>query len=141
LKTFILDSSVALKWWRDEAEAGQEEALLIEELYTSGSIRIAVPSLFFAEVLNVVNRRWKWPDPNVHGLGEVLAELNFEVRDPSTASVALWCTRGLSGYDATYAALAFESNFTLVTADARLANIGAAHVLLSEVDVDGLLEI
>ena len=140
MKTFILDSSVALKWWRDEPEAGQEEALQIEELYISGSIRIAVPTLFFAEVLNVVSRRWNWPDSNVQSLGEVLAELNFEIRDPSTANVALWCTRGLSGYDATYAALAFESNYTLVTADARLANIATEHVLLSEVEVDALLE-
>ena len=137
MKTVILDSSVVLKWLREDHEPLRQEALQIDTLYQDGKLRIVVPSLFFSEVLNVVSRKWRWPDSDVRGLGPALSRFNFEVREPSIPAVATWCIKGLSGYDATYAALAAETNYPFVTADSRLAAIAAPHAVpLAEFDAD-----
>ncbi len=132
---------MVLKWLREEGEPQREQALQIEELYTAGLIRVVVPSLFFAEVLNIVSRKWKRSNDNVRTLGESLSEFGFEVRDPAFGSgVAQWCAEGLSGYDATYAALASETNYLLVTADSRLAEVAGEHARsLSDVEPDTLV--
>lgn len=131
---------MVLKWLREEGESQREQALHIEKLYTAGLVRVVVPSLFFAEVLNIVSRKWKRSDSNVRTLGETLSEFGFEVREPSVAGVAHWCADGLSGYDATYAALASETNYLLVTADSRLAEVAGDHARsLSDVEPDTLV--
>lgn len=117
---YVLDASVAVRWYlADEAHPGADAVL--ERLIGAPDL-FAVPELFFFEVLAVLTRR------HPHAM-DVYQEAFLPVveggifRHPMTASLAARCalflSRGLTGYDACYAALADELGGRWLTFDRR----------------------
>lgn len=129
----IIDTSVAVKWFYDEAETPR--ALRLFEGIMDHSIRAVVPDLLFYEFANVLKTKGKADRSKTEGALAALHELPWTIVEPDQhfMSHALQVAEqySISVYDAAYVALAFEWEMPLITADERLARlIGAPTVQL-----------
>jgi predicted nucleic acid-binding protein len=123
---WVLDASVAVRWFlKDESHTNADAVL--ERLIDHPEF-FAVPELFCFEVYAVLCR--------IHPSGEdafvkgMMPILNSGIlRQPMTGSLATWASRyverGLTGYDACYAALAKEIRGTWLTFDQKAHDIVA----------------
>ena len=118
----VLDASVVLKWFV-AGQRGSSEARRLRADYEAGRLSVVVPALLFLEIVNVAGRRWGWDEEALLDLAEALGDLSFEVGEPEWQLVATWVARGLTAYDAAYAALAEERGLALVTDDRRSLNL------------------
>jgi len=117
---FVLDSSVAVRWYLSGESIPSSDAVLARVLQEPELF--AVPELFFFEVLAVLGRVHPRPlEAYVTAFLPVVEAGLF--RHPMTASLAGQCERfmskGLTGYDACYAGLAAELGATWITFDRR----------------------
>jgi predicted nucleic acid-binding protein len=78
------------------------------------------PPLIDLEILNAAARRHRMPERALLSLVRDLEDLALTRIDPRLDDVARWSARGLSSYDATYAALAEELGAELLTSDAQI---------------------
>ena len=117
---FVLDASVAIRWLVSEeahphADAVLERLLEAPELFT-------VPELFFNEV-HAVLARVHPGFPAVYADGSLPATQAGPLRYPMTeglaARAASFVAKGLTGYDAVYAAVAKELGARWLTFDAK----------------------
>jgi predicted nucleic acid-binding protein len=125
--SYVVDASVALRWFLIEERHPHADAVL--ERITAEPESFAVPELFGFEVLSVLTR--VHPEPSVALHDGVLPVLSAGIlRYPMTPALAdravKLVPRGLSGYDACYAALAAELDGTWLTFDHR------AHGLIAD---------
>lgn len=125
---YVLDASVAAKWFLRVNEGLAKESLQLLEGYKRGEVDFVVPDLFFAEFASVM---WK-----AQGCGRCDARTaDSAIRDmissgfpayPSSIlverAIQLARTYRRTIYDCIYVALAVETNSQVVTADERLAN-------------------
>jgi predicted nucleic acid-binding protein len=117
---YVIDASVALKWFLEDEHNDTSESILESLLYSPELF--AVPELFAYEVLSVLLRTH--PAPLETYLSGVIPLLQGGVlRYPMTANIARRVQRmsnlGLTGYDASYAALAEELGGLWLTFDTR----------------------
>jgi len=131
----VLDASVALKWFVREDDVSTRAADALKQDIVEGRVRAAVPELFLFEVLAVLLRRGL-------GAGTVAAAVDLLGRlglrrfplDAETARRAaeLAVERRITGYDASYAALAAALGGRWATFDlaahARLQPLGISFV-------------
>lgn len=117
MTTFVVDSSIVLKWLRDEEGSEQARALAHENLIA--------PPLLHLEVINVAARKWRWHEEALLELVRQLERSGMVVDEPPLAGVARWAARGLSAYDASYVALAEVNECRLLTADAGILELAA----------------
>src|SRR3989338_4478082 len=103
----VVDASIIVKWFLDEADSSQARQLLVS--HTKGDVSLVVPDFAFLEVLNVI--RYKSADEAVlHSVHATLWNHQLHVEKLNhfllerAASVALMYN--LSLYDALYVALA-----------------------------------
>jgi predicted nucleic acid-binding protein len=123
---FILDTSVAVKWFVDEPEF-RDEADRALELLTERPSLFLVPELFFAEMLAVLGRALPAKGSSVVEAMTVLQEMGIprlghgrEIIDRA----AVWVQRhALGGYDAVYAACAESTGARWLTADDRALKV------------------
>ena len=113
----VLDASVLLKWFAKDEERGSAEARELRRTYEAGRLDVVVPSLIFAELLNVAGRRWGWDARALVAMAEVLDVMDLDVGEPELDRIATWTARGLTAYDALYVSLAEERGIPLVTDD------------------------
>ncbi len=104
---YILDASVAIKWFVQEK--GQDQALEIFKNVLEAPEKYAVPELFYFELSHVFNRII--PSPNsdqLFLLDQVLklAVHRFSMTRELYQEIRRFQHMGLSGYDAAYVALA-----------------------------------
>lgn len=133
MKLFVVDASVAVKWFLPAAsETLQEEALELLSRYTREELRLLVPDLFWVECASVA---WKavranrLPKPEAEAALAALIQYDFPtVPTPNLLTDAFQIATdfGRSVYDGLYIALAVQTNSQLITADERLANALAA---------------
>ena len=133
MSLFVLDASVAAKWFLpSEEETLTEQALELLYRYTTNQVRLLVPDVFWAEFGNILWKavsqgRWTkdaaaaaiatMKDRNLPTISSLeLLEAAFGIANSFQRSV----------YDSLYVALAVSSNAQLLTADKRLANALAA---------------
>ncbi len=122
----VVDSSVVVKWLLPEPDS--ETAAKVLDLYQEGTASFLVPDLMYAEVGNVLWKRWRKENIEIEDFYQaiaVLLELNFDLRPtadllPHALQVA---TRyGRTVYDSLYLALSQKESAPFVTADKRLFN-------------------
>jgi predicted nucleic acid-binding protein len=132
---FVLDASVAAKWYlpeKDETLVGPARQLLGQ--YVRKDIEFIVPDIFWPEFGNIM---WKaarvrriTPDRSLSGLA-LLKDLQIPTHSSSdflAEALQLALVHGRTFYDSLYVALAMRTNTNLITADERLANALAAHL-------------
>jgi len=122
LNEVVLDTSVVIKWFAEE-QRGSGAARELRDEYEAGRLSVTVPTLMFLELMNVAGRRWRWGEAALLELAEAVDDLLFDVAEPELQLVASWVARGLTAYDAAYAALAEERGQPLVTDDQTIVVI------------------
>jgi len=115
---WVVDASVAVRWFIEQ-ESHPNADLVLEKMLSQPET-FAVPELFSFEVYAVLNRLH--PQGNVAFLKGMIPVLNCGIlRYPMTEGLArrasVFADRGLTGYDACYAALAKELNGIWLTFD------------------------
>jgi predicted nucleic acid-binding protein len=114
-RPFVIDASVLLPVLVPQAQHG-DDALVVDAL-SDATLDVIAPPLIDLEVLNAAARRHRMPEFALLAL----------VRD--LEDVARWSGRGLSSYDATYAALAEELGAELLTNDAQIHEACPEHAI------------
>jgi predicted nucleic acid-binding protein len=132
---WVLDASVAVRWFVEEEAHGHADEVL--EKVIDDPQRFAVPELFAFEVYSVLMRMHpNGLDAFEQGVIPLLQGGMF--RQPMAEGLAQKASRfvglGLTGYDACYAALAKDLGCTWITYDKK------AHSLLKNHHVSWCLE-
>jgi predicted nucleic acid-binding protein len=128
----ILDASVGVKWFKDEAGSGAARDLYLQAV--SGAVRLAAPTHFAHEVLSVVRRQFSPADVVpawrlFESVGMNIVPLNAEV----VAEAAIQCERlGCSFHDSLAPACAALLDATLASADARAHGAFPGVLLVAE---------
>ncbi len=116
----VLDASVALKWFVQEPES-DTAVRIIDELAT-GRLRAVVPELFYYELFAVLARKHAnfqlWAREGMPWLMN-LPLRRFPLLPEHAPVMHAFTARGLTGYDAAYAALAQANEWTWLTYDTR----------------------
>ena len=135
MKRYVLDASVAAKWFLPaEIETLSEEALSLLRLYAKGEIQFVVPDLFWAEFGNILwkaERQGRCARSTADEAVQAIQELNM----PTTPSRALLESAfgiasefGRTVYDSLYIALGVHSKGEFITADERLVQALSVHL-------------
>ena len=126
VEIFVIDASLAVKWFFREPES--EQALRFLERFHLGEIRIVVPEMFYLETANAcwksIRRREIPVEVGMSYLDDLL-DLSLETySDRELSDVALENSLrfNISVYDGAYLALAEVYVAPLVTADRALFN-------------------
>lgn len=123
----VVDASVAVKWYLEEDHTTPARRLL------DGTYGLIVPDLFFAEIGNVLWKRWRRGELDDDVITETLAALDRVPCETRSArpllSRAMTFATSLQRtvYDSLYLALAIDTGARLVTADRRFhASVAAS---------------
>jgi predicted nucleic acid-binding protein len=118
----VLDSSVALKWIFAD-EAGAEHAAQVRDEHISGKNEIAVPTLFFYEIANVLATKVKLSTEEALEAFQLISAFEFNQYELDTAgfmeAISLSKQYRVSVYDASYHQLAIQLGCRFLTADRR----------------------
>ncbi len=132
----VLDSSVALKWIFADEE-GAEHAERIRNEHVSAKNEIAVPSLFFYEVANVLATKVKLSPAEALEAFELISAFEFNVHELDSQeyleALTLTMKHKISVYDASYHVLASRLGCRFLTADRKfwekVKGVGVAEML------------
>jgi predicted nucleic acid-binding protein len=120
---WALDASVAVKWFFTD-EPRREQALGVREHLALRPERFVVPQLFMSEMLHVLARKSGGDERFVRDGVSLLLRLGLRTLSLGADGwheASGWCCHGLSGYDATYLALAAQLGGRWLTDDAAAA--------------------
>jgi predicted nucleic acid-binding protein len=132
----VLDSSVALKWIFADEE-GTEHAERIRDGHVSGKNEIAVPSLFFYEIANILATKVKLSAEKAQEAFELISAFEFNVYELDNSeyieAMSLAGEHRVSVYDASYHVLASRLGCRFLTADLKFCDkvkkLGVAELL------------
>jgi predicted nucleic acid-binding protein len=117
----VVDTSVVVPWFFTD-EPRRDRALMARDAIRDRPARFVVPPLFHSELVHVLARKSGKNERFVkEALALILALGLRTVLLPEAALLrtAHWSCRGLSGYDATYVALAEDLGGVWLTGDER----------------------
>ena len=132
----VLDSSVALKWIFADEE-GTEHAERVRDDHISGKNEIAVPTLFFYEIANVLATKVKLSAEEALEAFELISAFEFNVFELDNIeymeAMSLAMKHRISVYDASYHVLASRLGCCFLTADRKfqekMKGMGVAELL------------
>ncbi len=140
---YVLDASVAAKWFTRHDEPQRQKAVALRTLHLSGRTRLVIPEFALLEILNAVKyseRAEEVDAANALGLLERLrleiVPLDWELLRKATAIA--WAYR-IALYDAAYVAVAERLGFPLLTADEAMTKKMTGHnivIRLADVEFD-----
>jgi predicted nucleic acid-binding protein len=122
VKSSVIDTSVAVKWFSREKET--EIALRLRDFLTAGEIRIFAPELLLVELANALrhNPLFQAEDVTAAVLSMFDLGIEFLPSHPALLERAVECAfrHRLTVYDGIFVALAETTNSQLLTADEKL---------------------
>lgn len=126
----VIDASVAVKWFLEEADT--ETSLVLQSDFLEGRLTLRVPSVFPFEVLNALtfSRRFRQRElleaaRDLDGIDIATVPL---IGEYSEQTVTLAVREGISIYAASYLALAAALQCPLFTADETLVKFDSPDV-------------
>lgn len=126
LKHIVVDSSVAVKWFKEEDHTA--EALKLREGHIKGDFILAAPELLLYEVANALRYNRDLGSEDVAKAVEELLELQLRFipmeKDWAKNASDIAFKKALTFYDAAYISAAKYLNAPLYTADKKI--LGAA---------------
>ncbi len=118
---YVLDASVAAKWFTRHDESDRRKAVALRALHQSGRCRLVVPEFALLEVINAVRFRDRAEEADaaralgfLESLRLEIAPLDWELLRQATAIA--WAYQ-VALHDAAYVALAERRGYPLLTAD------------------------
>lgn len=121
----VLDASIIAKWFHSEGENHLKPARALRQEFEAGELTVYAPTLLGIEIINIAGRRWKWTEEALLTLAITFESLDFIWTEPDLSSLAPWIAKGLSTYDACYAAVSESEVATLITDDRRLLEVAS----------------
>jgi predicted nucleic acid-binding protein len=124
MKNYVVDASVIIKWvLGDEKEPDHEKAIGLLNAWSDGYVDISTPQLWQYEVGNFLGRNLKEDASEKMSMLLDLNIKNIEQTENMSRQCFLWMKDNLiTFYDASYLAVAFEVEGTLITADEKFVN-------------------
>jgi predicted nucleic acid-binding protein len=121
---FVLDASIAASWFLPDEQSDITERLIMDLANAPG----LVPSLFWFEIRNLfimAQRRGRLAPGAALSATQQLRALPLTDGGPGADSIIIDIAlrHGLSGYDASYIALAMVSSLPLATLDQKMAAV------------------
>ena len=118
---YVLDASVAAKWFVKPEEADRELALSIRQRHVAGTCRLNMPEFGLLELANAIRYSPRAREADGAAAFEFLRNLDLEVHRLTwellrKANAIAWAYR-IAVYDAAYVALAEVLGLPLLTAD------------------------
>ena len=131
---YVVDASVAAKWFVQRGEADRERAVSIRERFMAGQCRLIMPEFGLLEIANAIRYTPRAKEADAAAALEVLRDLNLELHQTSwdllrKANAIAWAY-GIAVYDAIYVALAEIVGFPLLTADEGLLKRMKGHSIV-----------
>ncbi len=121
LPRYVVDTSVALKWFVESDQSDVLQARKLRESYYEGRCEIRAPELLLIELANALKAGRKFTPREIVEILESLRDLNlaYQAFGWATAATAVEIASacGATVYDSYFLALALESQSILVTAD------------------------
>ena len=118
---YVLDTSVAVKWFADEGGPEQAKAVQLFEAFEQGQCKLRAPQLLFFEIANALIYSYKLSSSTVVDSLDSLQRLNIEMEllNWSTLAKAVEIASACQAtiYDSYFLALALETDSVLITAD------------------------
>ena len=118
----IADASVVVKWFVEGDYS--REAKLLGDSYANGLIDIVVPSIMYYEVINALKYSGEFGEDELKEVAKILEDFQFTEFGLkgkfALRVIEIAMRKGLTIYDASYVALAYELNSELYTADEKL---------------------
>lgn len=131
---YVLDASVAAKWFTRHAEADREKALALRDLHRRRRCRLVIPEFGLLEVLNAVRFSPRAAEADTAMALTVLSDLQLQIEplswDLLRKATAITWGYGVALYDAAYVALAELVGFPFVTADEALLKRMRGHSIV-----------
>jgi predicted nucleic acid-binding protein len=131
---YVLDASVAAKWFVRHPEPDRTQALFIREQHGAGRCRLIIPEFGLLEVVNAIRYSPRAKEADGGAALEFLRDLNLESHPLSwdllrKANAIAWAYK-IAAYDAVYVALAEAVGFPLLTADNALLKKMKGHSIV-----------
>lgn len=131
---YVLDASVAAKWFTRHEESGRAKAIALRALHQSGACKLVVPEFALLEIVNAVRYSAQAEERDViRALGLLerfrldLVPLDWELLRKATAIA--WAHE-IALYDAAYVAVAERQGSPLLTADEVMVKKMKGHSLV-----------
>ncbi len=118
--TYVIDASVAVKWYSSFGEEDLLKADKLLQMYVEGSCDLMAPTLIAYELANALRFNPNFDVKDVKGALKDFAELQVSLRPPFehlNSAIDLAFKYSLTLYDAVYAALSQIAGVPLITAD------------------------
>jgi predicted nucleic acid-binding protein len=129
----VVDASVALKWFLQEADTNQ--ALQLRERHLSGGMLLVAPDLLLYEVGNTLQFKRDFSVSDIQAALSDVLRIQLELVSPTERllhqAADLAHRSKLTYYDSLYLAVANELGVKLITADRRL-QVAAGNMVLVE---------
>ena len=121
---YVLDASVAAKWFTRHDEADRQKAIALRELHRTRRCRLVLPGFGLLEILNAVRYSPRAKEADTTAALSVLNDLHLQIEhldlDLLRKATAIAWAYGVALYDAAYVALAERLGFPFLTADDAL---------------------
>lgn len=131
---YVLDASVAAKWFTRHLEADREKAIALRELHRTRRCRLVLPEFGLLEILNAVRYSPRAKEADTTAALSMLSDLHFQIEhldlDLLRKATAIAWAYGIALYDAAYVALAERLGFPLLTADEALVKKMKGHSIV-----------
>ena len=138
---YVLDASVAAKWFTRHDEGEREKAIALRALHQEGRCKLVVPEFSLLEILNAVRFSKRAEEVDATHAIDLLERLRLEVVHLDwellrKANTIAWAYQ-VALYDAAYVALAEHQGFPFLTADEVLVKKLQGHSIVIRLrDVD-----
>lgn len=121
LPAYVVDTSVAVKWFADEGGPEQAKAVQLFQAFEQGRCKLRAPELLYFEIANALMYSYKLSSSQLIDSLELLQRLKIEVEllnwSTLMKAVEIASACGATIYDSYFLALALETDSVLITAD------------------------